>query len=109
MIPLLTAKGANGKDGVGACVVRFGSDFKGALVLTGSADGRNGSSEAAQARNCLDMIEISRQAGIERLFFYEFHAPEKDPYYSEDHFGIVHKDFTPKPAYEALRSRMGTR
>ena len=65
--------------------------------------------KAAQARNCLDMIEISRQAGIEMLFFYEFRAPEKDPYYSEDHFGIVHKDFTPKPAYEALRSRMGTR
>ena len=37
--------------------------------------------------------------------FAMMQAPEKDPYYSEDHFGIVHKDFTPKAAYEALKRR----
>ena len=49
------------------------------------------------------MIEISRQVGSESLFFYEFRAKEKEPFYSEDHFGIVHRDFTPKAAYSGLK------
>ena len=49
--------------GVGACVIKYGSDMTGALILTGSADGRAGSSEAAQARNCLDKIDVAKGCG----------------------------------------------
>ena len=50
-------------------------------------------------------MDISFARGIEKFFIYEFRAPEKDPYYSEDHFGIVHHDFVPKAAYETLTRR----
>lgn len=109
MIPLLTAKGANGKEGVGGCVVRYGSDMKGALVLTGSATGSMGSSEAQQGEYCRQMLSLAGKCGVERVFFYEFRANETDPFYSEDHFGIVHRDLSPKPAYtvlQALRKRL---
>ncbi len=33
-------------------------------------------------------------------FIYEFPTPENDAGSCEDHFGIVPKDFAPKPAYE---------
>jgi len=105
LIPLLTTKDKNGRDAVGGCVIRYGSDMKGALVLTGSADGRMGSSERQQADNCLKMISVAEQCGVEKLFFYEFRANETDPFYSEDHFGIVHRDLSPKPAYERLAER----
>ena len=42
--------------------------------------------------------------GVECFCWYEFRSPENDPYYSEDHFGIVHSDFSPKPAYLAYRT-----
>ncbi len=44
---------------------------------------------------------IALHAGVARIFWYEFQAPERKADYNEDHFGIVHRDLKPKPAYEA--------
>ena len=107
-VPLTTVKDKNGHEVAGACVYRFNSDLKGALVLAGCGNDRGGTTEADQARYILRAMEISDSLGVERLFLYEFRAPENDQYYSEDHFGIVHKDFTPKAAYEALKRRKGS-
>ena len=104
-VPLTTVKGKNGHDVAGACVYRFNSDLKGAIALAGCGQDRGGTTEEEQARYLQQAIDISKSFGVERFFLYEFQAPEKDPYYSEDHFGIVHKDFTPKAAYEVLRKR----
>lgn len=44
-------------------------------------------------------LDIAFKNGVEAYFPYELQAPEKDPFYAEDHFGLVHRDYTPKPAY----------
>ncbi len=89
-----------------ACVVRFGGDFKGNLVLSGlKARGKFGTNdEANQARYLARAMAIAFAEGVERYFWYEFRAPEADPYYSEDHFGMTHADMSPKPAFDAYRT-----
>ena len=52
-------------------------------------------------------MDVADSLGVERFFLYEFRAPEKDPFYSEDHFGIVHADFSPKRTYTLLKGRFG--
>lgn len=47
---------------------------------------------------------LAFQAGVEKIFWYEFQAPEGKPDYNEDHFGIVHRDLAPKPAYLAYKT-----
>ncbi len=42
--------------------------------------------------------------GVEGYYWYEFRAEETDPFYSENHFGITHSNFTPKPAWGAYRN-----
>lgn len=65
-------------------------------------EGPRGVSPEAQARMLARAYLISLQAGIEVVFWYEFQAPEHKADYNEDHFGIVHRDLRPKPAYEAM-------
>ena len=102
-IPLTTVTGRNGHEFAGACVCRLGDGFKGALVLAGCGSGRSGATEENQARHLLRAMDIAGSLGVERFFIYEFRAPEKDPFYSEDHFGIVHADFAPKRTYSLLK------
>jgi len=63
---------------------------------------RRGVSPQRQAEILARAYLLSLQAGVEVVFWYEFQAPENKPDYNEDHFGIVHRDLSPKPAYTAL-------
>ena len=103
MEPITTGKAKDGSAVVGACVYRFNSDMKGGIVACGRL-GRGGTAtpEANQAQYMVRALEYLRTNGVARAFIYEFRSPEKDPYYSEDNFGCVHRDFAPKPAYNAL-------
>ena len=105
MVPLLSVKDGKGEDAVSACVYRFGSDFKGAVIVSGCTGTAGGVGERQQAEYIQGALAAAAQTGVERVFVYEFRANEKDPRYSEDHFGIVHRDFSPKPAYEMLKAR----
>ena len=91
---------------VAASVVRFGSDFTGAVVLSG--DRTRGVSatndEANQARYLARGMAIAFAEGVERYFWYEFRGLEEEPGYSEHHFGMAHSNFTPKPAFGAYRN-----
>lgn len=40
---------------------------------------------------------------VEKVFWYNFRCTGEDPHDQEHHFGIVGLDFSPRPAYEALR------
>ncbi len=91
---------------VAACVLKFNSDFKGAVVISsektrGQAASNN---EVNQARYLARAMAIAFAEGVERYFWYEYRAPEEDPTYSEDHFGITHANMTPKPAWGAYRN-----
>ena len=74
-----------------------------ALSAAGCGGDKGGTTEAEQATYILRSIEIARRHSIAKYFIYEFRSSGNDDYYSEDHFGIVQRDFTPKAAYEALK------
>lgn len=102
-IPLLEGVSTNGVRGVAAAVYRFGSDYRGAVVVSGLiGKGLQGtSSEARQAVMLSRSLGIAAGEGIEKFFWYEFRSPEQDLFYSEHNFGLVHRTFVPKAAYSA--------
>ena len=88
-----------------AAVIAYNSDLKGSLVLSAFMEtGLRGSSEQVQSEVMPRAALISFQHGIERFYWYEFQAPETDDRDPESHFGLVHRDFSPKPAYLAYKT-----
>jgi len=110
-IPLLEAgKTKDGKPIVGAAAYRFNSDYKGAMVLGGVPMGlgtRN--TEERQALMLPRAIMIALACGVEKFFWYEFHAREKDKSDQEAHFGITRKNHVPKPAFSTYKTLIDRR
>ncbi len=106
LIPLLTLQDACGDEVVAASVLKFNSDFKGAVIISGDKTRGQAASnnEVNQARYLTRAMAIAFAEGVGRYFWYEYRAPEEDPTYSEDHFGITHANMTPKPAWGAYRN-----
>lgn len=104
-VPLLEGA-ATGRTHTAACVIRIDGGRKGCLVLSAVEipNKFRGVTEMEQAEMLARSYGVSMALGVERFCWYEFRSPENDPYYSEDHFGIVHGDFLPKPAYRAYRT-----
>lgn len=104
LIPVIAAKSKSGKELSVAAVLKFDSDYKGAVIVCGlqAEYGPVAHTEEEQAKFIVRSTAISLAEGVEKFFPYEFKATELDPYYSEHHFGIVHADFKPKPAYCAF-------
>ncbi len=109
-IPLLSAR-TNGIDAVAAAVYKFGGDMKGAVVVSGIINrGCRGTiDEGRQAVMCARALGICFAEGVDRLFWYEFRQGEKDPLSPNSFFGLVHDDFSPKPALGALRAFIDAR
>lgn len=106
LIPVLAAKCADGRELCGAGVYAFDSDMKGRLIVSSRGKRGGTSTERQQADYTVRAMDLSLQAGVEKYFVYEFRSFGRSPYDSESHFGLVHPDFTPKPAYEAVRRRL---
>ena len=49
-------------------------------------------------------MEIAADCGIEKYFIYNLIAYEGDLSNPEHCFGIIHNDYTPKPAFTAVQS-----
>ena len=102
-VPLLVAKDALGRDAVAASVIRRGGGRRGSVIISGlrprGAAGTN--TEDNQARYVTRSLAIAFAEGVESYFWYEFRGRETDPHYSEHHFGLTHRDFSPKPALAA--------
>lgn len=105
-IPLLTVEDKSGNQVVAASVVRFDSDMKGCVVVSGlMARGAAGTSdETDQARYLARSLAIAFAEGVDEYFWYSLRSTEEDPTYSEHHFGIIHANFTPKPGWGAYRN-----
>ncbi len=86
-----------------AAIYHLDSDsLSGAVVVTTQFYANNtGVTPERQAVMLARSYLISCSRAVDRVFWYEFRANEDDPSYNEDHFGIVHRDFSPKPAYTA--------
>ena len=91
-----------------ACIYDFNSDYKGAVVINSIQDddgnGTNRSAVANQAVFLAQSYLLAFANGIERYFWYEFHAPERDQRDPEHHFGIVGQNLDPKPGYYAYKT-----
>jgi len=59
--------------------------------------------EETQARRLPRVFLISFACGVEKVFWYKSRAAESSDYF-EEHFGIWHKDYLPKPAYYAYKT-----
>lgn len=92
--------------GVAACIYDLNSDYKGAVVVNSVSDhdgtNTNVSTVADQAVFLSQAYLLAFAAGVERFFWYEFQAPQRDPKDPEHHFGVVGQKLDPKPAYYAL-------
>lgn len=101
-IPLLVGKDKNGQDAYGAAVARFNGEWKGRVAVCGLMTTSGGTTtEQDQAKYTARALGVALAEGVETYYTYEFRSVENDPYYSEDHFGIVRKNFSEKPAYLA--------
>jgi len=105
-IPLLRCDMGNGYVADGVVAIKYGSDLKGAVVLSGVTEpqGCRVCSPARQARVLARAYLLALACGVERACWYELIAHGNDPSDSEEHFGIVNKDLSPKPAYAALKA-----
>lgn len=103
MVPLLEGIDTEGVARVGACVYRFDSELKGSIVASAVPNMAKSRSvnEDEQAAMLARAYMTAFALGVEKLHWYEFRSTEKDPFYSEHHFGITHRDLSPKPAYRA--------
>jgi hypothetical protein len=65
--------------------------------------------EAQQAANMERLAQLvrTRYTFVNAVFYYHFIGFERDPKDTEDFFGLVHADFSPKPGFHALRRITG--
>lgn len=103
-IPLLSAQGKD-VELVAAAVYKFGSDYKGAVIVNARVEWTPGaSSEERQSRMTARALGIFAAERVEKVFWYEFASKETDAYGVHSHYGIVHANFAPKPAYGACKT-----
>ena len=103
---LAVGKTKPGEANVAAAAIRYGGDMKGALVVSSIAETQNWcpASEDEQAWNVARMASIAFNEGVEKVVLYALRNAEKDAYEREENFGVVHADFSPKPAAWAWRT-----
>ena len=104
-VPLLTFKDANGREVAAASLARLAGG--GCVIVAGLRSPGNANAscgEENQARYLVRSYAMALAMGVEGYYWYEFRSEEKDPFYSEHHFGVTHADLSPKPAYEAFRT-----
>lgn len=68
-----------------------------------SAEGVN-QKEQEQANRIPRLYLIAFSYGVNKVFTYSLRSREGNPYEPEDHFGILHSDLSPKPAYYAYNT-----
>ena len=105
LVPILSAD-INGMEAIAAGVYLFGSDMKGAVIVSGllGQGAQETVDETHQGIFAARSLGIAFAEGVEKYFWYEFWQNEAEKYNSESHYGLVRSDFTPKSAFEAYRT-----
>jgi hypothetical protein len=104
MTPISFAGDSNYR-GVTAALYQFNSDLKGNVIIqTRMGIQRLIDREDEQARRVARIHLIAFAYGVDKVFWYKFRSNEMDSFYSEDNFGMVHADLSPKPAYYAYKT-----
>lgn len=99
-IPVIQA-GSKEYRGTVAAIYRLNSDLKGNVIVSTVARRLVGVSPEMQAALLARTMLVAFASGVDRVFWFEFQSPEKDPFDKESGFGIVRKNLEPKPACDA--------
>lgn len=104
LITLIEA-GDNKYKGCVAGIYKLNSDLKGNVIF----QTREGASnyfkeELEQARRLPRIFIMSFANGVDKVFWYNFRSAEISNNDRESHFGLVHKNLTPKKSYYAYET-----
>ena len=105
-IPIINA----GTDKFEGCIVglyRLDSDLKGNIIVSTGGSGDGGVTPERQAAFLSRAYILSYALGVSKVFWAGWRAPEEDRTEIRHHYGIVHKDLSPKPALAALKTLSG--
>ena len=104
LIPLISAGTANLRYPI-AGIYKLNSDLKGNIIFQTRMYAKISSDkEAEQAHRVPRLYLIAFSYGIDKVFWYNLRSREKDLTYSEDNFGLLHRDLSDKPAMKAYRT-----
>ena len=79
----------------------FGTNKPVWITETGMPTHLKGSTEEQQARYVVQGHALSLASGVDKIFWHCFYDWGVDPNYNEHHFGLIHYDYSPKPAFMA--------
>lgn len=102
-IPVVAA-GTDTYTGAVAALYRLNSDLKGNIIVCTTLAVTETVPEERQAELLPRTWLIALANEVERVYWYCFRSKEFRADEREDHFGIVRKDLTPKPAFHACRT-----
>ena len=104
LIPLISAGTAHLRYPI-AGIYKLNSDLKGNIIFQTRMYAKISSDkEAEQARRVPRLYLIAFSYGVDKVFWYNLRSREKDLTYSEDNFGLLHRDLSEKPAMQAYRT-----
>lgn len=104
LIPLVVAGTEHLRHPI-AGIYRLNSDLQGNIIFqTRMYAPISTDREAEQARQLPRTFLISFAYGVDKVFWYNLRSREDNPYYSEDCFGLLHRDFAEKPSMQAYRT-----
>ncbi len=101
-IPVIEA-GTDRYKGAVAALYKLNSDLKGNVIVCTKMP-IDSVSEASQAELLPRTYLVALANGVERIFWYKSHSRETRPDEREAHFGILRKDYSPKPSFDAYRT-----
>jgi hypothetical protein len=79
--------------------------FTGTSTSVGSGDQNGAFTEAQQAQNLVEIIQLTRGlAYVDKLFFYEYMDDNNQPTNAESNYGLVRFDSSHKPSWSAVRN-----
>ena len=84
-------------------IYSLNSDLKGTILVCSLKKNAETVPEEYQAAYLVRSALLAAASGVEAFFCYSLRSREYAPSAREAHFGILRKDLSPKPAYEALR------
>lgn len=90
-----------------AAVYKLNSDLKGNIIVCTTRSSSESVPESRQAEMLPRTYIIALANGVERVFWYNFRSAEWKDDEREAHFGIVKKDLSPKPSFQAYKTLTG--
>lgn len=103
LIPIIEAGNQEYK-GCVAGVYKLDSDLHGNVIFQTRMDFSTPLSEKEQAKRVPRIHLISFANGVDKVFMYNLRSSELSQNDKESHFGLLHKDLSPKPAFLAYKT-----